>query len=353
MALLSPDQAMPYPIEVHHRIRTNEREDYLSAARAVSRCADVVAIQHEDGSWGGTDGGHILDFVGALQIPAVTTLHGVLPNPTPGQRAVMTELISASVATVVMSKAAVTLLRDGYGIDRRRVSIIPHGTPELPLVDSATVKPALEVAGRDVILNFGLLSPDKGHELILAALPAIIAAHPKVLYVVVGATNPDVLRRDGEAHRNKLAAQVERLGIGKHVRFVDRFVGRVDLTRWLEGADVYVSPTTDLAQVASPTLSYAMAAGRAAVSTPSAFATELLADGRGILAAADPAEFGRAIIDLLGDDAKRTATGRRAYAFSRRMVWSSVGAAYLDLFEQVRARRAGAVRPETLAAVSA
>jgi glycosyltransferase involved in cell wall biosynthesis len=353
VALLSPDQAMPYPIEVHHRIRTNEREDYLSAARAVSRCADVVAIQHENGLWGGADGDQVLDFVRALQIPAVTTLHGIRPNPTPGQRTILTDLVAASVATVVMSKAAVTLLRDAYGIDRRRVSIIAHGTPELPLVDSATVKPALEVAGRDVILNFGLLGPEKGHELVLAALPAVIAAHPRVLYVVVGATSPDVLRRDGETYRKKLAAQVERLGIGKHVRFVDRFVGRVDLTRWLEGADVFVSSATDLEQVASPTLSYAMGAGRAVVSTPSAFATELLADGRGILAAADPAEFGRAIIDLLGDDTRRAAIGRRAYAYSRRMVWSSVGAEYLDLFEQVRTRRAGAVRPETLAAVSA
>jgi len=344
---------MPYPIEVHHRIRTNERDDYGSAARALSRCADVVSIQHEDGLWGGADGEHVLDFVRALQIPAVTTLHGIRPDPTPSQRAILTELISASVATVVLSKAAVTLLRDAYGIDRRRISIIPHGTPELPLVDSATVKPALDVAGRDVILSFGLLGPEKGHELVLAALPAVIAAHPKVLYVVVGATNPDVLRRDGEAYRKKLAGQVERLGISKHVRFVDRFVGRVELTRWLEGADLFVSPISNVAQVASPTLSYAMAAGRAVVSTPSAVATELLADGRGILAAADRAEFGGAIADLLGDEAKRAAIGRRAYAYSRRMVWSSVGAEYLDLFEQVRTTRAGSVRPETLAAVSA
>jgi glycosyltransferase involved in cell wall biosynthesis len=353
VALLSPDQAMPYPIEVHHRIRTNERDDYGSAARAVSRCADVVAIQHEDGLWGGADGEYVLDFVRALQVPAVTTLHGIRPDPTPSQRAVLTELISESVATVVLSKAAVSLLRDAYGVDRRRVSIIPHGIPELPLVDSATVKPALEVSGRDVILNFGLLGPEKGHELVLAALPAVIAAHPRVLYVVVGATNPDVLRRDGEAYRAKLAAQVERLGISKHVRFVDRFVGRVELTRWLEGADVFVSPASNLDQVASATLSYAMGAGRAVVSTPSAFATELLADGRGILAAADPAEFGGAIIDLLGDDTRRAATGRRAYAFSRQMVWSSVGAEYLGLFEQVRTKRTASVRSETLAAVSA
>src|SRR6185369_6621650 len=143
---------------------------------------------------------------------------------TPSQRAIVAELLSASVATVVMSKAAATLLRDGYGIDRRRVSIIPHGVPELPLVDSATVKPALEVAGRDVILNFGLLGPEKGHELVLAALPAVVAAHPRVLYVMVGATNPDVLRQDGEAYRTKLAAQAHSLGVSKHVRFVDRFV---------------------------------------------------------------------------------------------------------------------------------
>lgn len=353
MALLSPDQAMPYPIEVHHRIRTNERDDYTSAARAVSRCADVVAIQHEHGLWGGVDGGHVLDFVRALQVPAVTTLHGVQPNPTPNARVILGELVAESAATIVLSRSAVSLLRDAYGVDGRRLTIIPHGVPELPLVDSATVKPALEVTGRDVILSFGLLGPEKGHELMLDALPAVIAAHPRVLYVVVGATNPDALRRDGEAYRAKLMAQVERLGIGKHVRFVDRFIGRVELTRWLEGADVFVTPTSNLDQVASATLSYAMGAGRPVVSTPSAFATELLADGRGILAAANPAEFGRAIIDLLGDDTRRAAIGRRAYAFSRRMVWSSVGAEYLDLFEQVRTRRPAVVRSETLAAASA
>jgi glycosyltransferase involved in cell wall biosynthesis len=353
VALLSPDQAMPYPIEVHHRIRTNERDDYGSAGRAVSRCADVVAIQHDDGLWGGAEGEHVLDFVRALQIPAVTTLHGVRPDPTPSQRAVLTELIASSAATVVLSNAAATILRDAYGVHRRRVSIIPHGTPELPLVDSATVKPALEVAGRDVILSFGLMGPEKGHELVLAALPAVIAAHPRALYVIVGATNPDVLRRDGEAYRAKLAGQVERLGLGKHVRFVDRFVGRVELTRWLEGADVFVSPASNLAQVATPTLSYAMAAGRAVVSTPTAFATEGLAEGRGVLAGADPVEFGAAIVALLSDDARRSAIGQRAYAYSRRMTWSSVGAQYLELFEQVRIKRAGSVRSEPLAAIGA
>lgn len=353
MALLSPDQAMPYPIEVHHRIRTNERDDYGSAARAVSRCADVVAIQHEDGLWGGADGEYVLDFVRALQVPAMTTLHGIRPDPTPSQRAVLTELIATSVATVVLSKSAVSLLHDAYGVDRRRLSIIPHGIPELPLVDSATVKPALEVIGRDVILSFGLLGPEKGHELVLAALPAVIAAHPHVLYVVVGATHPDVLRREGEAYRAKLAAQVQRLGIDKHVRFVDRFVGRVELTRWLEGADVFVAPTANLDEVASATLSYAMGAGRAVVATPSAFATELLADGRGIVAGPDTDKFGSAIVELLGDDTRRAAIGRRAYAFSRRMTWSSVGAEYLDLFERVRTRRSGSGRSETLAAVSA
>jgi glycosyltransferase involved in cell wall biosynthesis len=301
----------------------------------LDRCVDVVSIQHEYGIWGGEDGAHVIDFVRALRVPAVATLHTVLRDPTAGQRAVLTELIARTEATVVMSRSAATLLRNVYGADSGRLHVIPHGVPNLPLVDPETIKPSLGVAGRDVILSFGLLGPGKGYELTLDALPAVVAANPNALYVVVGATHPDLLRTEGEAYRQRLVAQAQRLGISDHVRFVDRFVGRVELTRWLEAADLFVTPYPKLDQIVSGTLSYAMGAGRAIVSTPYAYATELLANGRGILIPpGSVTAYADALNEVLGDRTLRVALGRRAYAYSRGMVWSAVGAEYRRVLGQ-------------------
>ena len=310
--------------------------DYIHAARAIDRCVDVVSIQHEYGIWGGDDGAQVLEFARALDLPAVATLHTVLREPTPHQRMILSRLVDTVAATVVMSRSAARLLTQAYGVDARRVEIIPHGVPDLPLVDQATVKPGLGVAGRDVILSFGLLGKGKGYELALDALPAVVAAHPSALYVIVGATHPDLLRTEGEAYRQALVAQVHRLGLVNHVRFVDRFVGRVELTHWLEAADVFVTPYPNLDQIVSGTLSYAMGAGRAIVSTPYAYAAELLADGRGLLVPpGSPTALATALIEVLGDDALRAGLGRRAYEHSRRMIWSAVGAEYRRAFERV------------------
>jgi glycosyltransferase involved in cell wall biosynthesis len=336
VALHPPDQMAPYPIEVHHRIRRDEQADYVHVARSLDRCVDVVSIQHEYGIWGGDDGAYVIDFVRSLRVPAVSTLHTVLRDPSPGQRAVLAELIARTEATVVMSRSAATLLRTVYGVRSDRLHIIPHGVPNLPLVESETVKDSLGMAGREVILSFGLLGPGKGYEATLDALPAVVAAHPTVCYVVVGATHPDLLRSEGEAYRQRLVAQVQRLGLADHVRFVDRFVGRVELTRWLEAADVFVTPYPKLDQIVSGTLSYAMGAGRAIVSTPYAYATELLANGRGILVPpGSVSAYANALNEVLGDHTLRASLGRRAYAYSRGMIWSAVGAEYRRLLGQV------------------
>jgi len=339
-----------YPIEVHHRIEKDVRDDYLRTAEALGKCVNVVSIQHEYGIWGGEDGGYVLDFVGALRVPSVTTLHTVMQHPTPGQQGVLTQLVGMTDATVVMSQSAADLLETAYGVDRRRVHVIPHGVPELPFVDPVTVKPALGVEDRKVILSFGLLGPSKGYELSLAALPDVVAAHPEVLYVIVGETHPDLVRRHGEAYRESLVAIVERLGLKDHVRFVDRYVGRVELTKWLEAADVFVTPYPNLEQIVSGTMSYAMGAGRAIVSTPYPYASELLADGRGVLVPpASPVALSAALNGLLEDPALRAMIGGRAYAHSRRMVWSAVGNAYRDLFASVAAPKA-ATPPSTVRA---
>jgi glycosyltransferase involved in cell wall biosynthesis len=335
VALHPSTDDLRYPLEVHHRIRRDEPADYLRVARALGSCVDVVSIQHEYGIWGGEDGRSVLDFVRALDVPAVATLHTVLRDPTPNQRAILVELVQRARATVVMSRSAATLLTDAYGVDPMRLDIIPHGVPDLPIVRSDSMKPTLGLTGRDVILSFGLLGPGKGYELAIDALPAVVARHPTVCYVIVGATHPDLIKRDGEAYRRSLVERVERLGLTGHVRFVDRFVSRVELTRWLESADVFVTPYPNMDQIVSGTLSYAMGAGRAIVSTPYAYAAELLANGRGVLVPpASPAALADALDNLLGDDTARAAIGLRAYEHSRRMVWSEVGAAYRRVLER-------------------
>ena len=314
----------------------------------------MVSIQHEYGIWGGEDGGSVIDFVRSLRLPAVTTLHTVLQDPSAGQRAVLSELVARSAATVVMSRSAASLLEGVYDVDASRLDVVPHGVPDLPLVDPEAVKPGLGVDGREVILSFGLLGPGKGYELVLDALPEVVAAHPTVCYVVVGATHPDLLRAEGEAYRDRLVAQVQRLGMESHVRFVDRFVGRVELTRWLEAADVFVTPYPKLDQIVSGTLSYAMGAGRAIVSTPYTYATELLADGRGVLVPpGSPPALASALNEVLDDPDLRAALGRRAHQYSRRMVWSAVGAEYERILGRVTAIPVRTERVGSLAAINA
>jgi glycosyltransferase involved in cell wall biosynthesis len=305
-----------------------------------------VSIQHEYGIWGGEDGEWVLDFVRALACPSVATLHTVLRDPTDRQRAILSELVDRVEATVVMSRSAADLLATSYGVDRRRVEIIPHGVPDLPLVASSTIKEGLGLIDHQVILSFGLLGPGKGYELAIDALPAVIRDHPDVLYVIVGATHPELLRREGEAYRTGLVARARSRRVADHVRFVDRFVGRVELTRWLEAADVFVTPYPNLDQIVSGTLSYAMGAGRAIVSTPYTYASELLADGRGVLVEpGSPDRFAEALDGVLRDDEWRTELGRRAYAHARRMIWSEVGAQYGRLFARVAGSVASVVAP--------
>ena len=274
-------------------------------------------------------------------MPAVATLHTIPQKPTPRQRKILSDLVASVDAAVVMSQAAATLLTTEYAADAGRIEVIPHGVPDLPLADPATLKAALGFEGRHLILSFGLVGPDKGYELVIDALPAVVAVHPDLSYVIVGATHPDLLERDGEAYRQSLVARVKSLKLSDHVKFVDTFAGRVEMTRWLQAADVFVTPYTDLDQTVSGALSYAMGAGRAIVSTPYAYASDLLADGRGILVPpASPKHLAAALVKVLGDDELRASLGRAAYEYSRRMVWSKVGAHYRELFQRVGAAAA-------------
>ena len=344
VALHPPGAPALYPREVRHRIRRDVAADYgRTAASLADDGVELVSIQHEYGIWGGDDGEFVLDFVRALRMPVVATLHTVRRTPTPSQHRILARLCDAVDGVVVMSHAAATLLARVYGVSPTRISVIPHGVPDLPRVDPELVKPRLGLAGRAVILSFGLIGPGKGYELAIAALPEMVAAVPNALYVILGATHPDLLLREGEAYRNGLVARASELGVGDHVRFVDRFVTQAELGRWLQAADVFVTPYPGLEQIVSGTLSYAVGAGKAVVSTPYEYAGELLADERGILVPpASPHALASACVDLLVDATRRELLGARAYRFGRHMVWSEVGVAYQRLFERVgRPERVG------------
>lgn len=335
MALHPAEPVAAYAFEVHHKIRRDERDDYPRTARSLERCADVVAIQFAEHIWGGEDGETVLDFVGPLKLPTVVTLHTLGPTPTARQREILGELVGSVSAVVVMSDVAATVLTNTYGVDPERVEVIPYGVPDLPMTTGEVSKSSVGLADRDVILSFGLLGPGKGYELVIDALREIVKARPNVTYVIVGATHPDVRLRDGEAYRISLTKRAAALNVANHVRFVPEFVGRVELARWLQSADVFVSPRQDLGTLVSGTLAHAMAAGRAIVATDYAYAAELLADGRGALVPPKPDALAAAVIRLLGDEPARRAMGARAHEHTRPMVWTRVGAVYQELFTRV------------------
>lgn len=344
VALQPPDQVEKNPPEVHRVIQRDVRVDHVEAARWVNRCgASVVSIQHDTGIWGGEDDSHVLDFVGAVTLPVVTTLHTLVRQPSATQLGVMQGLLRQTQATVVMSRAAAAAVTDIYGADPARVHIIPRGVPDLPFKDADPVKSSVGVAGRRVVLSFGLLGPSKGYELMLEALPEVVKAVPTTRYVIVGATHPELLRSQGDTYRAKLVAMVKKLKLADNVLFVDKFVGRLELGRWLEAADVLVTPAPVSDRIGSGTLPYAMAAGRPVISTPSPYASEMLADGRGLIVPdADPGALAAAVIDLLGDPERRDLMSRTAYAHGRSMVWSRIGAVYGELFAQAAAAPARA-----------
>jgi glycosyltransferase involved in cell wall biosynthesis len=345
VALHPSSEPGPYPAEVRHRIRRDIQADYAYVAHALNDCGvDVVSVQYDPGIWGGDDGVYVLDFIRALRVPLVVTLHNVLAHPTPAQLEILLELVDAAEATVAMSQAAADLLTAVYGVDASRIDIVPHGVSDLPLIAPDTIKPRLGLQGKAVIFSFGLLAPGKGLESVIEAMPAIVGAVPAARYVILGSTSPETTGGDGESYRAALEAQVAALGMTEQVRFVDRFVGRVELGTWLEAADVFVTPSPDLDRTVSGTLAYAMCAGKAIVSTPFAYASEMLAGGRGrLVSPASPAAFAEAITELLRDAELRASMGRRAYEYTRGMVWWEVGRQYRSVFD--RATHGAVVRP--------
>lgn len=337
VALTDVGGAYAYGPEVVFEVQAPQRSDYRTAAGFLNAAAvDVVCVQHEFGIFGGPAGRHVDELLDHLQVPVVTTLHTVLAHPSAEQRAATRRVVDRSDAVVVLADRAVELLVEGCGIDPAKVRMIPHGVPAAPELDQEEAKASLGLSGRTVLLTFGLLGPDKGIEVVLAALPELVAADPSLLYVVLGATHPHVLRDHGDVYRDSLVAQVQELGLEDNVLLVDRYAELEELCRFLAASDVYVTPYHSTEQIVSGTLAYAVGMGCAVVSTPYPYAVELLADDRGVLfPAGDSPALAAELAALLGDAAARAAMQARAREHGRGMTWPAVAAAYQQLFAEV------------------
>lgn len=327
-----------YPAAVTRAIPQHDRSAYVEAARAIEASgAQALWIQHEYGIYGGAAGEFLLALTDRISIPVVVTLHTVLEQPSADERRVIEALLRRAARVIVMAEKGREILCRVHGADPRRIVMIPHGVPDRALVDPDTMKPRFGWAGRQVVLTFGLLAPNKGIETVIAAMPQIVAAHPHAHYVVLGATHPNLVAHEGEAYRDRLKALAATLGVAGHVDFIDAFVEYDALIDYLQAADLYVTPYTNPAQITSGTLSYAVGVGKPVISTPYVHATEILADGHGVLVDfGDSAGFAAAIGRLLGDADARAALANRAYARGRTMTWPKLAEKAMAEIEAAR-----------------
>jgi glycosyltransferase involved in cell wall biosynthesis len=330
-----------YPPEVRFEIQADELDSYRRAADFLNFSnADVACLQHEYGIFGGPAGSHILALLRDLRMPVVTTLHTVLSEPTGDQRRALSQLVELSARLVVMTERARVYLRDHFDVPESKIDLIAHGIPDTPFVDPSFYKAQFGVEGKLVALTFGLISPNKGIEHMLRAMPEILREFPKFVYIVLGATHPNLLREQGERYRLSLERMAQDLAIKKNVIFDNRFVELNELTELIVAADVYVTPYLNPAQSVSGTLAYSFGCGKAVVSTPYWHAEELLADGRGVLVPfGDSNSLAREICGLLRDEPRRDAMRKRAYLLGREMVWGNVAHLYMESFQRARSAR--------------
>lgn len=347
IAVNDEDKLYDYPKEVIFSINQSRQKDYLEAANIINTSnAQVACLQHEFGIFGGWDGIYILSLLSRLNIPLVTTLHSVLENPNPNQMKIMAEIVQRSSKIVVMSRKSIEVLKEIYHVPDDQIEMIFHGTPDFLAMDSSPFKKRFKLEGKKMILTFGLLSPNKGIETAIKALPYLIKDFPDLTYVILGKTHPLVIKDQGERYRESLIKLVEKLKLRPYVIFDDRFVALEELYAWLQASDIYVTPYMNKAQSVSGTLSYAMGAGNAIVSTPYWYAEEMLSDGRGCLFGFNDSEkLSEILRELLKDEKKLKTFQKKAYEFGRQMTWEKVSARHAELLSSVASDKKTGITP--------
>ena len=336
-AMNDTSRGYDYPDRVKLELGQNAQVDYLRAADFVNFSqVSAVCLQHEYGIFGGDDGSNILLTLRQLDVPVVTTLHTVLEEPSKGQKRVLQDICRLSARVVVMSERAGGMLEQIYDVAPDKHVLIPHGIPDVPFMDPAFYKDKFNVEGRRVVLTFGLLGPDKGIENAIHAMKGVVARHPDVVYIILGATHPAILRASGEEYRVRLRRLADSLGLEDSVIFQNRFVELDELCEFLGMADIYVTPYLKKEQITSGTLAYSCGAGKAVISTPYWYAEEMLADDRGVIVPfRDPDALEAALLDLLDNETRRHTIRKNAYQYCRSMVWKEVSRSYLNLFQDV------------------
>lgn len=335
------DFGYAYSDRVRFELTEKDISSYLRAADFLhTNNVDLVCLQHEYGIYGGRAGSHILALLRELNMPIVTTFHTILRIPDPEQQRVLQEIAALSDRVVVMSQRGVEFLQEVYRVSPAKIDLIPHGIPDVPFVDPSFHKDLFGVEGKTVLLSFGLLSANKGIENVIAALPDVLAKHPDVVYIILGATHPHVKRDEGEKYRLSLQRLAREKGVEEQVIFYNQFVSLEELIEFIGAADIYITPYLNQAQIVSGTLAYTLGAGKAIISTPYWYAEEMLADERGVLVPFhDPKALAGAVVDLMDHEAKRHAMRKRAYLYGRGMVWPQVARRYMESFERARSGR--------------
>ncbi len=340
-------QGYPYPDQVRFELNANLLKDYQLAAEFLNvNNVDMVCLQHEFGIYGGDYGKYILTLLRNLHMPIITTLHTLVPNPQPQIRKIIDTIGIVSDRLIVMSQQAKTLLRENYEIPVEKINVIHHGIPDVPFIDPNFFKDQFGVEGRIVILTFGLINAGKGIETMIDALPKIVKKYPDVIYIVLGATHPNVKKEYGESYRHSLQIRARKLGVEDHIVFYNRFVDLKELCEFLGAADVYVTPYLNKEQIVSGTLAYALGTGKAIISTPYWYAEEILKDGKGVIIPfKDSESIANEVIKLLDNELERHNMRKKAYLFSRDMIWKNVARKYIEIFAEVVEKRFSHPKP--------
>jgi glycosyltransferase involved in cell wall biosynthesis len=330
-----------YPPRVRFELQEKDLNSYRRAADFLNfNNADVLCVQHEFGIYGGPAGSHLLALLKEVRMPVVVTMHTILQEPNAAHRLVVDEIARRSDRLVVMAKKGQEILVETYGVPATKIDIIPHGIPDVPFAESSCFKAQFGVEGRQVLLTFGLIGPGKGIENVIEALPDIVKRHPNTVYLVLGATHPHLVEREGERYRLSLERLAEDCGVKENVIFYNRFVSREDLLEFIGATDIYLTPYLQEEQITSGSLAYVFGAGKAVVSTPYWHAQELLADDRGVLVPfRNPKAIAEGVCGLLDDPERMKKMRTDAYAMGRDMIWPEIAKRYVESFQHARADR--------------